>query len=67
MLWQFVHPYIHVCLLTTHCINAYKIVYVSLQDVKEDTVDLVPNFDNNEVEPVVLPARIPILLLNGYF
>eukprot|EP01036_Dinobryon_divergens_P036428 gene36428-47432_t len=35
-----------------------------LEDIKEDTVDLVPNFDNNEVEPVVLPARIPMLLLN---
>jgi len=37
-----------------------------LSDIKEDTVDFVPNFDNNEVEPVVLPAKLPMLLLNGY-
>jgi DNA gyrase subunit A len=36
-----------------------------LLDIKEDTVDFVENFDGNEVEPVVLPARIPLLLLNG--
>lgn len=36
-----------------------------LLDIKEDTVDMVPNFDNNEMEPVVLPARLPMLLLNG--
>ena len=28
-------------------------------------MDFVPNFDGNEVEPLVLPARIPMLLLNG--
>lgn len=31
----------------------------------QDTVDFVPNFDGNEVEPTVLPARLPLLLLNG--
>ena len=36
-----------------------------LVDIKEETVDFVPNFDGNEVEPVVLPARLPMLLLNG--
>ncbi|KAG5188528.1 DNA topoisomerase IV, ATP/GTP binding site [Tribonema minus] len=36
-----------------------------LADVAMDTVDFVPNFDGNEQEPVVLPARLPILLLNG--
>jgi DNA gyrase subunit A len=36
-----------------------------LADIKEDTVDFLPNFDGNEVEPVVLPARLPMLLLNG--
>jgi DNA gyrase subunit A len=36
-----------------------------LQDLYEDTVDFVPNFDGNEVEPTVLPAKLPILLLNG--
>ncbi|KAI2491490.1 DNA Topoisomerase IV [Fragilaria crotonensis] len=36
-----------------------------LEDLYEDTVDFVPNFDGNEVEPTVLPAKLPILLLNG--
>ncbi len=36
-----------------------------LQDIALDTVDFVPNFDGNENEPVVLPARLPMLLLNG--
>ena len=36
-----------------------------LADIKEDTVDFVDNFDGNEVEPLVLPARLPMLLLNG--
>ncbi|GAX23176.1 DNA gyrase subunit A [Fistulifera solaris] len=36
-----------------------------LDELEEDTVDLVPNFDGNELEPNVLPAKLPILLLNG--
>jgi DNA gyrase subunit A len=36
-----------------------------LDDINEDTVDLIPNFDGNEVEPYVLPAKLPVLLLNG--
>lgn len=36
-----------------------------LDDLSEDTVDFVPNFDGNEAEPAVLPAKLPILLLNG--
>ena len=36
-----------------------------LYDIKEDTVDFVANFDGNEMEPLVLPARVPMLLLNG--
>lgn len=36
-----------------------------MQDLHESTVDFVANFDGNEVEPTVLPARLPILLLNG--
>ena len=34
-------------------------------DLDKDTVDFQPNFDEKEVEPVVLPARIPNLLING--
>mmetsp|Transcript_25222 Transcript_25222/g.55070 ORF Transcript_25222/g.55070 Transcript_25222/m.55070 type:complete len:840 (+) Transcript_25222:638-3157(+) len=36
-----------------------------LDDLNSATVDFVPNFDGNEVEPTVLPAKLPILLLNG--
>lgn len=36
-----------------------------LSDINEDTVDMVPNFDNSLREPVVLPSRIPNLLVNG--
>lgn len=36
-----------------------------LTDIKEDSVDFVANFDGNEEEPIVLPARLPVLLLNG--
>jgi len=36
-----------------------------LDDIERDTVDFVSNFDNRLEEPVVLPARLPNLLLNG--
>ena len=36
-----------------------------LADLDKDVVDFVPNFDENEKEPVVLPARVPNLLVNG--
>ncbi len=36
-----------------------------LADINKDTVDFVPNFDETEKEPVVLPARFPNLLVNG--
>src|SRR3974390_2874357 len=36
-----------------------------LDDIDKDTVDLQPNYDGNEKEPVVLPARFPNLLVNG--
>jgi len=36
-----------------------------LQDLDKETVDFVPNFDNSLKEPVVLPAKMPNLLLNG--
>ena len=42
-----------------------KITAALLSDIEKDTVDFVPNYDENEKEPVVLPARIPNLLLNG--
>lgn len=36
-----------------------------LSDIEKDTVDFVPNYDGTEKEPVVLPSRIPNLLVNG--
>src|ERR1700744_1926157 len=36
-----------------------------LTDIDKDTVDFVPNFDESTAEPVVLPTRIPNLLING--
>lgn len=36
-----------------------------LADIEENTVDFVPNFDDTLTEPVVLPAKVPNLLLNG--
>ncbi len=36
-----------------------------LADIDKDTVDFVPNFDNQGTEPVVLPSRLPQLLVNG--
>src|SRR5215831_12569057 len=36
-----------------------------LDDIDKDTVDFEPNYDGNEKEPVVLPARFPNLLVNG--
>lgn len=42
-----------------------KISMEMLSDINKDTVDFVPNFDETEKEPVVLPARFPNLLVNG--
>ena len=36
-----------------------------LEDLKQDTVDFVPNYDETRTEPVVLPSRFPNLLVNG--
>ena len=36
-----------------------------LEDIDKDTVDFQANYDGNEKEPVVLPARFPNLLVNG--
>jgi DNA gyrase subunit A len=42
-----------------------KIAEEMLADIEKETVDFVPNFDESEHEPVVLPTRIPSLLVNG--
>ena len=42
-----------------------RIAMEMLADIDKDTVDFIPNFDNQGTEPVVLPARLPQLLVNG--
>ena len=42
-----------------------KISKHMLEDIEKKTVDFQPNFDDSEMEPTVLPARLPNLLLNG--
>ena len=42
-----------------------KISMEMLADINKDTVDFVPNFDETEKEPTVLPSRFPNLLVNG--
>ncbi len=42
-----------------------KIAEETLSDIDKETVDFQPNFDDSLTEPVVLPTRIPILLVNG--
>ena len=42
-----------------------KIAMEMLRDINKDTIDWQRNYDDNENEPVVLPARVPALLVNG--
>lgn len=42
-----------------------KITQEILTDLDKETVDFVPNFDESTVEPVILPSRLPNLLVNG--
>ncbi|HEY3067767.1 MAG TPA: DNA gyrase subunit A [Methylomirabilota bacterium] len=42
-----------------------RIAHEMLTDIDKETVDFVPNFDESEQEPVVLPTSIPNLLING--
>ncbi len=42
-----------------------KISMEMLSDINKDTVDFMPNFDETEKEPTVLPSRFPNLLVNG--
>lgn len=46
-------------------IRLTKIAEEMLADIDKDTVDFIPNYDTSMVEPVVLPARIPNLIING--
>lgn len=42
-----------------------KLALEMLRDINKETVDFAPNFDEEEMEPVVLPSRFPNLLVNG--
>ena len=42
-----------------------KLSMEMLADISKDTVDFIPNFDETEKEPIVLPSRYPNLLVNG--
>ncbi|MCI5051057.1 MAG: DNA gyrase subunit A [Candidatus Pacebacteria bacterium] len=42
-----------------------KVTSEMLRDIEKDTVDFVPNYDDSQKEPTVLPTAVPTLLLNG--
>jgi DNA gyrase subunit A len=42
-----------------------KLTHELLADIDKETVDFTPNYDEKELEPTVLPTRVPTLLLNG--
>ena len=46
-------------------IRMTKIAHALLEDLEKDTVDFAPNYDETEQIPVVLPTRVPTLLVNG--
>lgn len=46
-------------------IRMAKITHEMLHDIDKDTVNFVPNYDNSEKEPLVLPTKLPNLLING--
>ena len=46
-------------------IRMSKIAHELLEDIDKETVDFGPNYDGSEQEPLIMPARIPNLLING--
>jgi DNA gyrase subunit A len=46
-------------------VRMHRICTALLEDLEKQTVDFVPNYDNTQEEPVVLPARFPVLLVEG--
>jgi DNA gyrase subunit A len=46
-------------------IRMTKIAHALIEDLEKDTVDFIPNYDETEHVPVVMPTRIPNLLVNG--
>ena len=46
-------------------VRLHRICQALLEDLDKDTVDFIPNYDNSLEEPVLLPARFPVLLVEG--
>lgn len=46
-------------------IRMSKLAHALLADIEKETVDFTPNYDENELMPLVMPTRIPHLLVNG--
>lgn len=46
-------------------VRLQKIALEMMADINKETVDFVPNYDESETEPAVLPAKVPALLVNG--
>ena len=46
-------------------VRMHRLASELLADIEKETVDFGPNFDDSELEPLVLPSRIPNLLING--
>lgn len=46
-------------------VRVARITQALTEDLDKDTVDFIPNYDNTLQEPLVLPARFPVLLVNG--
>ena len=42
-----------------------KLAELMLKDINKDTVDFGPNYDDSMEEPIVLPAAVPYLFING--
>ncbi|KAK1934959.1 putative DNA gyrase A subunit [Babesia divergens] len=49
----------------TECRLSHFSEKLLLPDISSETVDMLPNFDSTELEPTVLPAKVPMLLING--
>ena len=46
-------------------VRMHRLASELLADIEKETVDFGPNFDDSESEPLVLPSRVPNLLING--
>ncbi len=46
-------------------IRMARIAHEMLADIDKETVDFIPNYDESELEPAILPTRVPNLLING--